>query len=94
MNEFPAWIVSLAALTSAWAVMSGRAMPLAFRIALASPRLAIFALYGFYAVVDVDIYNRATITRLLLLFLFLTETLSAPMINRVNARWRKQHDRL
>jgi hypothetical protein len=78
----PAWVVALTALVAAWGVLSARAMPLPFRIALAAPRLACFLIYLMYATVDMDIASRAVITRFLLLILFLTEAISAPFINR------------
>jgi hypothetical protein len=86
VGAIPAWLVALTGLVAAWAVLSARAMPLPFRIALAAPRLAFFAIYFLYALFDVDIANWEAITRILLLTLFLTESIAAPFTNHARRR--------
>ena len=87
-NEFPAWIVALVALVSGVTLLSVRPMPLFVRVALLSPRLAIFAMFGLYALLDMDITNRAFVTRLVLVILFLTESVTAVI---VRLEWHKLH---
>lgn len=86
--EFPAWVIALAALVSAVTLFSARPMPLFVRVALISPRLAICALYGIYALFDVDVTNRVFVTRLALLMLFLAESVTFVL---VRMEWQKLH---
>ena len=87
-DEFPAWVIALAALASAVTLFSARPLPLFVRVALISPRLAICALYGIYTLFDVDLANRAFVTRLLFLLLFLTESVTFGL---VRLEWQKLH---
>jgi hypothetical protein len=85
-DEFPAWVIALAALASAVMLFSARPMPLFVRVALISPRLAICALYGIYTLFDVDIATRSFVVRLLFLLLFLTESVTFGL---VRLEWQK-----
>jgi hypothetical protein len=86
VDAIPAWLVALVALAASVTILNGSEMPLPLRIALAAPRLACFALYAIYALFDMDIQNRVAITRILLLYLLLTELLAAPLLRRVHHR--------
>lgn len=93
-NEFPAWLVALVSLVSGLTLLSVRPMPLFIRVALLSPRLAIFALYTLYALFDLDMANRAFVTRLLLVILFLAESATAVIVRLEWFKLRKLGRRL